>query len=410
VAQMVEAGMNTVRINCAHDGPEIWAKMIKNVRKVSEKASRKCKVTMDLAGPKIRTGAMVLGPQVVKLRTKKDDMGGVIQPAQVWFGKEKPLEASMIHLPVKDGWTNDLEPGDEIHFRDTRNKKRQLIVIEKSESGVIAECYKTAYVQTGTVLILEKNNNSLFTKVEDLPSAEQSIPLAEGDQLQLHKSSEAGEPAQFDQEGNLIRPAHISCTSHEIFEQARKGEKILFDDGKIAGVIRDVKKEEMLIEITYTAPNGGKLRADKGINFPKSNLTIRGLTHKDKEDLEFVAKNADVVNMSFVNQAKDVEDLLSELKEHDAIGKLGIILKIETMQAFENLLEILLTSMQTYPVGVMIARGDLAIETGWDKIGFIQEEILWLCQAAHIPNIWATQVLENLAKKGMPSRAEITDA
>lgn len=66
--------------------------------------------------------------------------------------------------------------------------------------------------------------------------------------------------------------------------------------------------------------------------------------------------------------------------------------------------------MQSYPVGVMTARGDLAIETGWKNFPSIQQEIMRVCSAAHIPNVWATQVLENLAKKGTPSRAEITDA
>jgi pyruvate kinase len=66
--------------------------------------------------------------------------------------------------------------------------------------------------------------------------------------------------------------------------------------------------------------------------------------------------------------------------------------------------------MKSHPVGVMIARGDLAIECGWERLAEIQEEILWLCEAAHIPVVWATQVLESLARKGSPSRAEITDA
>ena len=62
------------------------------------------------------------------------------------------------------------------------------------------------------------------------------------------------------------------------------------------------------------------------------------------------------------------------------------------------------------PFGVMIARGDLAVEIGYQRLAEMQEEILWLCQAAHVPVIWATQVLENLVKKRIPSRAEITDA
>ena len=71
---------------------------------------------------------------------------------------------------------------------------------------------------------------------------------------------------------------------------------------------------------------------------------------------------------------------------------------------------LLLTAMQCYPAGIMIARGDLAVECGWERLAEVQEEILWLCEAAHIPVVWATQVLETLAKKGRPSRAEITDA
>jgi pyruvate kinase len=66
--------------------------------------------------------------------------------------------------------------------------------------------------------------------------------------------------------------------------------------------------------------------------------------------------------------------------------------------------------MRAYPVGVMIARGDLAIETGWKNFATIQQEIIRICGAAHVPEVWATQVLENLAKKGTPSRSEITDA
>jgi pyruvate kinase len=100
--------------------------------------------------------------------------------------------------------------------------------------------------------------------------------------------------------------------------------------------------------------------------------------------------------------------LLTELNDLDA--NIGIIFKIETQKGFKNLPLILLKGMQTYPIGVMIARGDLAIETGWKNFASIQEEILRICEASHIPDVLATQVLENLAKKGVPSRAEITDA
>lgn len=104
----------------------------------------------------------------------------------------------------------------------------------------------------------------------------------------------------------------------------------------------------------------------------------------------------------------DVQELLHELDKNGT--HLGIILKIETQKGFGNLPLILLSAMQSYPVGVMIARGDLAIETGWKNFASIQEEILRICEAAHVPDIWATQVLETLARSGVPTRSEITDA
>lgn len=101
--------------------------------------------------------------------------------------------------------------------------------------------------------------------------------------------------------------------------------------------------------------------------------------------------------------------LLNSLEGHNA-SHLGIMLKIETKRGFKNLPSLLMTAMRSSSVGVMIARGDLAVEAGWRRLAEIQEEILWLCEAAHIPVVWATQVLDNLAKEGTPSRAEITDA
>ena len=85
VRQMIAEGMNCARINCAHDGPEQWKKMIDHVRKASEKLKRKCQVAMDLAGPKIRTGALKPGPKVRKYRPQKDVRGRIVQPIEVWI-------------------------------------------------------------------------------------------------------------------------------------------------------------------------------------------------------------------------------------------------------------------------------------------------------------------------------------
>src|SRR5262249_12324448 len=193
------------------------------------------------------------------------------------------------------------------------------------------------------------------------------------------------------------------------FAHVRAGQSIWFDDGKIGGVIERVESDRVLVRITHARPGGEKLRADKGINLPESDLHLPALTDKDLADLHFVAEHADVVELSFANSVADVESLQEPLQ------KLGrdqpaIVLKIETRRGFENLPAMLLAAMRTPCCGVMIARGDLAVECGFERLAEVQEEILWICEAAHVPVIWATQVLETLAKEGMPSRAEITDA
>lgn len=190
----------------------------------------------------------------------------------------------------------------------------------------------------------------------------------------------------------------------------RPGEPIWLDDGKIGGVIRTVASQTVSVEITHARRSGEKLGAEKGINVPESVLGLSSLTKEDLEALEFVVKNADIVGYSFVRTEADVMDLQSRLVALGAGEKLGIILKIETREGFEQLTRLLLAAMRSRAVGVMIARGDLAVECGYQRLAEIQEEIPWISEAAHIPVIWATQVLESLAKNGIPSRSEITDA
>jgi pyruvate kinase len=195
----------------------------------------------------------------------------------------------------------------------------------------------------------------------------------------------------------------------EIFEQVSVGERIWFDDGRIGGVIRGIEPEWLEVEITHARDSGEKLAGDKGINLPDSQLNLPALTEKDIKDLVVVAQEADLVGLSFVQHATDIETLRHCLSD---LGKpnLGIVLKIETRRAFENLPELLFSAMASKAAGIMIARGDLAVECGYERLAEVQEEILWAAEAAHMPVIWATQVLETLAKTGLPSRAEITDA
>jgi pyruvate kinase len=244
--------------------------------------------------------------------------------------------------------------------------------------------------------------------VRAVPAVENALRLHKDDVLVLTRQG-PGRPARLDAQGRVVRTASIPCTLPEVLTQVHPGERVWFDDGRIGGVIRHVQREEVHVQITVAREGGEKLAADKGINLPDSTLELAALTAKDLEDLDFVARHADLVGLSFVRRVGDIERLQEHLSRLDA-GDVGIVLKIENRIAFEHLPELLLAGMHSRRLGVMIARGDLAVEMGWERLAEVQEEILWLAEAAHVPVIWATQVLETLAKRGLPSRAEITDA
>jgi pyruvate kinase len=284
-----------------------------------------------------------------------------------------------------------------------------LIAAVEAE-GRLADVVDTTYFTPGTILThFGPFGAPDAVRIGDIPPRPGWILLERGDALVLTRDPSPGRPAERDASGGLVSAARVGCTLPEVFGHVRPGERIWFDDGRIGGVIKDVSSDEIVVEITVARSGGDKLRADRGINLPDSDLGLPALTAQDAEDLEFVARHADSVGFSFVRRPSDVAALRERLAGLDG-EHVGIVLKIETRQAFEGLPDLLLAAMHGPFVGVMIARGDLAVECGYERLAEVQEEILWICEAAHVPVIWATQVLENLAKSGVPSRAEITDA
>lgn len=291
VRDLLKSGMNCARINCAHESPIEWAAMIDNLRRAERELGRSCKVYMDLAGPKNRTGEVI----------------------------------------IPDG--TRLFAGDRILLR------------------------------------------------RDPPQPSEQYPV------------------------------QVSCLLPEVLDQVEIDAPVWIDDGKIGARVAAFVAEGILLEVTHTRKQGERLRPDKGINFPETHLLLDPLTAKDKQDLDFIAYNADIIGYSFVQEAEDIEALQGELTARlPDPRRIAIIAKIETKRAVQNLPELIVRAAGRQPFGVMIARGDLAVEIGYQRLAEIQEQVLWLCEAAHVPVIWATQVLERLVKKGTPSRAEMTDA
>lgn len=300
VEEMLNEGMSVARINCAHDNPEIWLKMISVIKKAIAKTGKHCKIYMDLAGPKIRIKSII--------PVKKDES---------------------LELPVWEG-------------------KELILSYIGAKSGLVKKGKEKADI--------------------------------------------------------------LNIEPKELLDMIKKGEHLFFDDGKFEARVTKVIPGQVLVKIIRISAKKHLLKPERGINLPDSEITIPTLTEEDKQNIPFICAHADMVGYSFVNSPVDIELLRNEINIHTRHKKPAIILKIERLSAVQNLPALLINGMKDQAMGVMIARGDLAVEIGFERLSEIQEEILWICEAAHVPVIWATQVLETLNKTGYATRSEITDA
>ena len=414
VRDLVAAGMAVMRINCAHDDEQRWAQMVKHLRRAERETGRACRVLVDLGGPKLRTGRIEGGARVARWKPARDVRGHVLSPARIFVKaqsrSETPPDRFDLTLQLESDLSASARHGDVIRVADCRGRFRELLVRGTGEGYCWCESEQSAFVEDGAVVELLRGEQILAqSRLTEISHVEQPLILRAGDLLILTDEKEAGRPSRHAANGEVIEAARIPCTLPEAFAYVKADERIAFDDGAIWGMVRRAYPTHLEVEITHAGLVGEKLGSDKGINLPDTDLGLSPLTPKDLSDLQFATKHAHMVGLSFVHTPEDVRELAARLREAGA-QKLGILLKIETRAGFENLPRILLASLQSPPVGVMVARGDLAVEMGFERMAEVQEEILWLCEAAHIPVIWATQVLENLTKKGIPSRAEVTDA
>ena len=405
VAGMAEAGMDLARVNCAHDDEAAWAAMIEAVRACGTPDRPAPLVAMDLAGPKVRTGPIEPGPRVVKVKPARTPAGVVTEPSRVWLspagaqGQDTPDGAVVVPLDEVDPEVlAGLAAGDELALTDARGSDRVLRVERAGRAGVLVRAERTVYWGAGMRLTTPRG----ALVVGELPPLEQAMRVHRGEQVVLTRSLDPV-PAV------TAPPYRIGLTLEQAFQDVSPGDRVFIDDGRIGAEVTAVGPDEITLDVVEVGPKGAKLKAEKGVNFPDTDLAIPALTQEDLAHIPFVARHADMVNMSFVRSADDVAQLIEALRAEDA-QDVDITLKIETVAAFEQLPRMLLEAMRWRDVGVMIARGDLAVEAGFERMAELQEEILWLCEAAHVPAIWATQILESLAKTGLPSRAEITDA
>jgi pyruvate kinase len=422
VRDALRGGMDLARINCAHDGPTQWLAMVKHVRRAERETGRTCRIVMDLCGPKLRTGPVRTGKAILRIRAKRDAEGKLIAPSYVVLdatpsperhGSSGGAQASAHpRLAVDAAWLERIRRGDAVRFTDLRRRERRFVADKRlSATELLARADRGAYVEEGTMLEHAPKGGGAGSTcaVGAMPAPPLEIRVKPGDTLLLTRDLVPGEPRRLDKRGKEVFPAHVPCTEPRVFPALRVGHRVWIDDGKIGAQIEALDERGAWLRVTNARPAGDRIRPGKGLNFPDATLPLPALGEGDLADLDFAVKHADIVGFSFVRGAEDMDSLSAELERRGRPG-MGVIAKIETRAAVKNLAAIVVHGAGRRPFGVMIARGDLAVEIGYERLAEVQEEILWLCEAAHVPVIWATQVLESLVKNGRPSRAEMTDA
>ena len=206
----------------------------------------------------------------------------------------------------------------------------------------------------------------------------------------------------------LLTSNEVECTKsianvtyNKLAQEVTSGKRILLDDGKIEMIVEKVDVANNLLECKVTV--GGVLSNNKGVNFPDVQLSVKALTDKDIEDLEFgLTVGVDWIALSFVRNPSDINEIKNLINKNG--HSIPVIAKIEKFEAIDQIDSIL-------PLcdGVMVARGDLGVEMPAEEVPLLQKELIRKANTLGIPIITATQMLDSMASNPRPTRAEVSD-
>ena len=334
---------------------------------------------------------------MIHLPRHKDRLGRTVEPTIVG------LVASYgggPQIPVPQAWLADLAPNDRLELVDSGGRRRELTVIDRQGGEVRASSDRSLFL-TSSLPIPWWRGVRLPAKGEagDLPAGPAVALLGPGDPFLIRLPGDLRESSM---------PV-LSLPEPHLLARVKAGERVVLDDAKLVAVVEEASPEGLRCRVKHATSERVKLRSGKGVAFPDSDLEHGHLGAHDALALRVALEHADGVGVSFVNTPEDVSLVGQRIRESGRQG-FGMILKLETRSATRHLPAILFEALQYDAVGLMIARGDLAVELSFERLAEMQEEILWFGEACHLPVIWATQVLDSAARCGLPTRAEITDA
>jgi pyruvate kinase len=190
-------------------------------------------------------------------------------------------------------------------------------------------------------------------------------------------------------------------------ETLPEGARIVFDDGKAEGIIIGKRPHGFLLRVTFPERGSATMRSSRSVNLPESPHPEFTISQHDREMISLAPKQADILSISFARTAEDVDRVITDMPSRT--GPPGVVVKIENGSAVKDCVGILLAAMKREEAGMLIARGDLAAECGFERLPALQERLFLLARAAAVPVFIATGVLDQMTRKGRRSRAEMID-
>jgi pyruvate kinase len=384
----LKSGMGCMRIDCAREDRHAWRAMIHNLDKARVALKVGCVVLMDLPGANITTGAIELGPAVLKVRPSRDEYGRVSKPARLWIGDEvagAPTYANALYVDRK--WLSGIAKGDEIRCLDTRGRRRRMEVLDVKRGGVWVGSDRTAYLTNGTTLKRSGTHNqpTIKTGAYGIAAEPGRIRLSPGDTLTLSADSAPGRAARKNSAGHVLSPARISCSDPRALTKIKVGDRVIMDEGRISGIADASSGDEVHIRIQATVPMGAWLTSNASISLPDSVVDLPAIMSRDVDNLKFIVKHADLVGVPSINHESDIRALIDALREHTDAPP-GILLTIANRHSYERLPAIILAAMRHPRFGVLIARNELAAAVNDQRLSDMEYEIRGLCEAAHCPS------------------------
>jgi pyruvate kinase len=396
--KVLRAGADLLRINAAHETPEAWRRIVDIVRARAAVLGRRVKVFVDLPGPKLRAEIRRTQEAVLHFPRRKDRRGKSFAPTVLWL---VPAFVERPQVPVPREWFGRLRTGDRLRMHDAGGRPRELIIREAFADQARADCDRSLFIAPGLAIEWRRGDRVLGRGcIGAIPREPSDILLGRGDRFLLNETGRAKRAS---------RMPVLLCPEPGLLKQVKRGERVVLDDGRIVAVVESAAADGMVCRVMQIAKSQVRLRSGKGLAFPDSHLSLPAPGTQDEAALKFALACADGVEASFVNSRRDVDRIVDRLRQEAPPG-FGLVLKLETQGAIRNLPAILFAALRYRPAGLMIARGDLAVEASFEQLAQLQEDILGFGEASHLPVIWATQVLDSLAHGGVPTRAEVTDA